>query len=204
MDTKALFNLSYGVFLLSTKSGEKINACITNTAMQVANSPTRIAISSISTNYTCDLIKESGFFALTVLDTNCTFDFIKDFGYQSGRNVNKFENYEPKFDENGCPYISEYGCSLISCKVVDSIDLGTHTLFIAEVLDAKIINKTKPITYSDYQNNIKPKPQTEQKKIVGWRCVICGYEYEGETLPDDFECPICGHPKSDFEPIYEK
>lgn len=204
MDPKALYNLSYGVFLLSTKSNDKINACITNTAMQVANSPTRLAISCLNTNYTCDLIKESGFFSLTILDKNTTFDFIKNFGYQSGRNVDKFQGFNPLFDQNGCPYLSQYACSQISCKVVESLDLGTHTLFIAELLDAQVINETEALTYADYQNKVKPKATNENKKIVGWRCVICGYEYEGENLPDDFECPICGHPKSDFEPIYEK
>lgn len=204
MNNKALYNLSYGVFVLGAKNGDKVNACITNTCMQVASDPIRIAISVLNQNFTCDLIKKTGFFSLSVLDSSCTFDLIKHFGYQSGKNVNKFENYEYKTDENGCPYILSNCCSLLSCKVVSKEDLGTHTLFVAEIQDMEVMSDLPPLTYADYQNKIKPKVNVDkEKKIIGWRCKICGYEYEGSELPDDFECPLCGHPKEDFEPIYE-
>jgi rubrerythrin len=204
MDNKALFSLSYGVFILGTKSGDKINACVTNTCMQVANEPTRIAISSISTNLTCSMIKESGVFALSILDKTTAFETIKRFGYQSGRNVNKFDGFSYSLDAAGCPYPNSQICALISAKVISSQDLGTHTLFIAEVTDAKIMSKEEPITYAYYQNVIKPKPSVQTtKKIVGWRCRICGYEYKRAELPADFTCPLCGHPAEDFEPIYE-
>lgn len=205
MDKKALYSLSYGVFLLSTKSGERVNGCITNTCMQVANSPTRVAISVINTNYTCDLIKESGVFALSVLDQTVTFETIKHWGFQSGRNVDKFEDLTPPCDENGVPYLGWQSCALISCKVISSQDLGSHTLFVAEVTDAKLLSDNDPLTYADYQNHVKPKPEKkkEDKKIIGWRCKICGYVYEGSTLPSDYLCPLCGHDAEDFEPIYE-
>jgi len=206
MDKKALYSLSYGVFMLSTKAGDKVNGCITNTCMQVANSPTRVAISVLNTNYTCDLIKESGVFALSILDQSVTFETIKHFGFQSGRDVNKFEDIAPPEDENGIPYLGWQACALISCKVVSSQDLGSHTLFIAEVTDAKVLSENEPLTYADYQNKVKPKPEKkpEDRKIVGWRCKICGYVYEGSTLPADYNCPLCGHDADDFEPIYEK
>ena len=205
MDKKALYKLSYGVFMLSTKDGETVNGCITNTCMQVANSPTRIAIAVINTNYTCDLIKKSGVFALSLLDETCSFELIKHFGFQSGREVNKFENLPMPVDVNGIPYMGWQACAVISGKVISSQDLGSHTLFIAEVVDAKLLNDNAPLTYDDYQTKVKPKPapKAEDKKIVGWRCKICKYEYKGSELPEDFACPLCGHGADDFEPIYE-
>ena len=204
MDNKALYNLSYGLFVLGAESGGKINACITNTCMQVASDPVRLAITVLNQNYTCSLIKESGFFSLSVLDKTATFDVFKHFGYQSGKNVDKFADYKYKTDKNGCPYILNNTCALFSCKVVSQTDLGTHTLFIAEIEDASITSSNAPMTYADYQKDVKPKTKIEaSKKIIGWRCKICGYEYEGAELPSDYECPICGHPADDFEPIYE-
>lgn len=205
MDKKALYSLSYGVFMLSTKAGDKVNGCITNTCMQVANSPTRVAISVINANYTCELIKQSKAFALSLLDQTCTFETIKHFGFQSGRDVNKFENMKVPTDTNGIPYLGWQACAVISCKVVDSQDLGSHTLFIAEVEDAKVLSENAPLTYADYQSKVKPKPEAKatDKKIVGWRCKICNYVYKGSELPTDFTCPLCGHGAEDFEPIYE-
>ena len=204
MDKRALYNLSYGVFMLGTKAGEKKNGCITNTCIQVANSPTRVAISVLNTNYTCDLIKESGIFTLSMLDQTVTFETIKHFGFQSGRDVDKMNDIALPEDENGVPYMGWQCCAMISCKVVSSQDLGSHTLFIAEVTDGKVLSEHAPLTYADYQNNVKPKPEKKQddRKIVGWRCKICKYVYEGSELPADFSCPLCGHGPEDFEPIY--
>ena len=208
MDKKALYSLQYGVFLLGTKNadGTKINACITNTCFQTANNPTRIAISVIKQNLTCEMIEESGVFALSILDRSCTFETIKRFGYQSGRNVDKFAGFDHAVAENACPYLAKEACSVIEAKVCNKLDLGTHMLFIAEVTDAKVLSDKEPITYSYYQSDIKPKANGAsggpEKKIKGWRCKICGYEYDGAELPADFECPICGHPAEDFEPIY--
>ena len=212
MDKKALYNLSYGVFMLSTRCGDKVNGCITNTGIQVANNPTRIAISVINANYTCELIKESGVFALTLLDSTCNFFTIQHFGFQSGRNVDKFANLQCPVDCNGVPYMGWQACAVISGKVLESHDLGSHTLFIAEVVDAKVLSENLPLTYADYQSKVKPKAETPkadasqskaEKKIVGWRCKICNYVYEGSELPADFACPLCGHGSEDFEPIYE-
>lgn len=205
MDKKALYNLSYGVFMLATKSGEKANGCITNTCMQVANSPTRVAISVINANYTCELIKESGIFTLSMLDQTCTFQTIKHFGMSSGRDVDKLADIKLPVDDNGIVYMGWQSCAMLSCKVVDSLNLGSHTMFIAEVTDGKVLSDNAPLTYADYQSKVKPKPEkkAEDKKIIGWRCKICNYVYEGSELPADFTCPLCGHGADDFEPIYE-
>lgn len=208
MDKKAIYNLSYGVFMVSTKAGEVANGCITNTCIQVASNPVRIAISVLNSNYTCDLIKESGIFAVSILDNDCTFETIKHFGFQSGRDVDKFGNITPPTDFNDVPYLGWQSCAVISGKVVEQHDLGTHTLFIAEVVDAKVLSDKEPITYAKYQNEIKPKnnaasAKEDGKKIVGWRCKICNYVYEGSKLPEDYACPLCGHGADDFEPIYE-
>lgn len=208
MDKKAIYNLSYGVFMVSTKAGEVANGCITNTCIQVASNPVRIAISVLNSNYTCDLIKESGIFAVSILDNDCTFETIKHFGFQSGRYVDKFGNITPPTDCNDVPYLGWQSCAVISGKVVEQHDLGTHTLFIAEVVDAKVLSDKEPITYAKYQNEIKPKnnvasAKEDGKKIVGWRCKICNYIYEGSKLPEDYACPLCGHGADDFEPIYE-
>ncbi|MBO5551045.1 MAG: flavin reductase [Lachnospiraceae bacterium] len=211
MDNKALYNLSYGVFMLATKQGDKVNGCITNTCMQVANSPTRVAISCINANYTCELIKQSGVFVLTLLDETCDFETIRHFGMQSGRDVFKFtgefDQEKLPVDINQIPYLKEHACSVISCKVLESSDLGSHTLFIAEIVDAVLLNDKKPLTYADYQARVKPRPEaakneTGDRKIVAWKCKICGYIYEGSELPADYLCPVCGHPAEDFEPVY--
>lgn len=204
MDPKAFYNLSYGVFVLGTKAQGKLNACITNTCIQVASDPVRIAISVLNNNFTCGMIKESGAFTLSVLDSTCTFDLIKHFGMQSGRNVEKFQDFPYESTESQLPYITQNVCALLECKVLSNQDLGTHTLFVAEVTDAKVLSGNAPLTYAQYQSTVKPKPDVNAgKKIVGWRCKICGYEYKQPELPKDFICPLCGHPADDFEPIYE-
>ena len=212
MDKKALYDLSYGVFMLATKAGGKVNGCITNTCMQVASDPVRVAIACINGNFTTELIKESGVFSLTMLDKTCSFDTIKHFGMQSGRDVDKFEFLELPEDVNGVPYMDWSACAMLSCHVLEYTDLGSHTLFIAVVDDAKKLGTEPPMTYAYYQSDVKPKaPKPSSgagstaapKKIKGWRCTICKYVYEGAELPKDFICPVCGHDASDFEPIYE-
>ena len=204
MDSKALFNLSYGIFVLGTKTESGINDCSTNTCIQVAADPVRIAISVINKNKTCEMIKESGVFSLGVLDKSCTFDLIKHFGMQSGRDVNKFADFPYTLDVNGCPVINQSVCSVFSCKVVSKEDLGTHTLFIATVTDMETISDTPSATYTYYQSHIKedlkPAGKTAEGKTI-WKCTVCGYEYVGDVLPEDFICPLCKHPASDFEKV---
>lgn len=205
MDNKALYNLSYGVFVLGARNGDKINACITNTCIQVASDPVRIVISVLNKNFTCGMIKETCSFSLSVLDNTCTFDLIKHFGMQSGKDTDKFKDFAYKIDDSDCPYITEHVCSVLRCKVLSMEDLGTHTVFIAEVKDAVVTGSNPPLTYAEYQSKIKPKPEINQEKeIVGWRCKICGFEIMEKELPADYVCPLCGHPREDFEPIYAK
>ena len=148
MDNKALYKLSYGVFMLASKDGDRKNGCITNTCMQVASNPARIAISSITTNYTCELIKKSGLFTLSMLDNTVTFDTIKHFGFQSGHDVDKFKDLQMPVDAEGIPYMGWAACAVLSGRVVSSQDLGSHMLFVAEVTDAKVLSQNPPLTYA--------------------------------------------------------
>ena len=204
MDRKALYNLEYGVFLVSSRVGDTINACITNTCIQAAASPVRLAISCISGNYTPELIRESGLFTVSVLDTTADFELIRRFGMQSGRTVDKFAGFDYALDANGLPYLKDKANAVFSCKVTSAMELGSHTLFVGEVLDAAVLGSAPSLTYAKYQSDVKPRPRpkAEERPIIGWKCKICGYVYEGAVLPADFLCPLCAHPAEDFEPIY--
>ena len=204
MDNTALFNISYGLFVIQTAFNGKYNGCIINTCNQVANSPTRVAVSLINEHYTTELLKDSGIFKISILDLSVTYDFIKLFGLNSGRDIDKYRYVCSNIDENGIKYTDTHACSLLTCKVLESHDLGSHTLFICEVIDAIKTSNLEPVTYTYYQTKLKPKPKLDlNKKVKAWRCKICGYVYEGPILPDKFLCPVCGHDVNDFEPIYE-
>ena len=205
MDPKALYSISYGVFILATRVGGRKSGCVTNTCIQVANNPTRIAIAVINQNLTCEMIKESKVFTVSLLDTSTSYDTIKYYGMQSGRDTEKFFGDYLNINGVELPYLSWSTCSVLAAHVVEEYDLGSHTLFIAELDEAIKLNDNPPLTYAYYQSDLKPKPEMPKsdKKIIGWRCKICGFEYEGENLPEDYLCPLCGHDASDFEPIYE-
>lgn len=195
-------NLSYGLFVVTSKNDKKQNGCITNTAMQVTTSPNQITLAVNNQNYTCELIKESKVFNVSIISQKANFDLFKHFGFQSGRDVDKFDGFTAyKTASNGVNYVTEGINSVICCKVVNAIDLGTHTLFIAEVLEEFDLTTDKSATYAYYFENIKPKPTNKKVTKTVWRCNICGYEEETEELPDDFLCPLCNHPKSDFTKI---
>ena len=208
MDTKAMYKLSYGLFVCTAIKGEKKNGCIINTAIQVASDPNRISIAVNKANYTHDMIKETGKCNISVLSTEAKFDTFKHFGFQSGRDVDKFAADYPEsayaIADNGIPFIKEGTNAYFSLKVEKEVDLGSHTLFICEPEFMTVLSTASSCTYEFYQNNIKPKPEavgTTPKGETIWRCRICGYEYVGEELPDDFICPICKHGKEDFEKI---
>lgn len=212
MNTKAMYKLSYGLFVCTAVRGDKMNGCITNTAIQVASDPNRISIAINKANYTHDMVKETGLCNVSVISQKASFDLFKHFGFQSGRDVDKFskELLAPLGDnvysmaENGVPYITLGTNSYFSLKVEQTVDLGSHTLFICEPTAMVVLNEDPSCTYDFYQNNIKPKPQPVGTTVKGktiWRCTICGYEYVGEDLPDDFICPICKHGKEDFEKL---
>lgn len=204
MDKNALFKLSYGLFILSGKIEEKHNACIINTAMQVSDNPSKICISVNKSNYTHDIVLKTGKFNLSILSEDSDFDLFKHFGFQSGRNIDKFADFDDyKISENGLTYITKGTNSFISADVKQTVDLGSHTLFIAAISEAEILSESASVTYEFYHQNIKPQPKTSADsdgKTV-WVCRICGYEYEGETIPDDYICPLCKHPASDFDKV---
>lgn len=200
MDNKAMFNLSYGLFILTAKDGEKDNGCIVNTVGQVTSQPNRISLTVNKANYTHDMILKTKEFNVSVLAENSKFETYKHWGFQSGRNTDKLESISFKRSANGLVYIAEETNAFLSAKVVSTMDLGTHTLFIADVTDGEVLSQVPSATYSFYQNNIKPKPASTEKR-KGFICTVCGYIYEGETLPDDFICPVCKHPASDFRPL---
>lgn len=200
MDQNAMFKLTYGLYVLSAKDNQKQNGCIINSVMQVTSAPNQIIVAVNKNNFTHDMIVATKAFNVSVLSTNTPFDIFKNFGFQSGKNVNKFENISHQTATNGIAYLSKYSVAYLSAKVVSITDLGTHSLFLAEVTDGEILSSDSPVTYDYYQKNIKPKPTAKPKKTV-WRCKICGYEYEGEELPTDIICPWCQHPASDFEKV---
>lgn len=199
MDKKAMYQLTYGLFVLAAKDGEKDNGCIINTAGQVTTSPNRITITVNKGNYTHDMIVKTGEFNVCILDETAPFSVFENFGFQSGRDADKWQKVSYARSENGIAYLTEYSNAYISGKVVQQIDLGTHTMFVADVTDAGVLSDAPSVTYAYYQSNIKPKPQ--ETKTKGWRCKICGYIYEGEELPEDFVCPICKHGAADFEKL---
>lgn len=200
MDNKAMFNLSYGLFILTAKDGEKDNGCIVNTVGQVTSQPNRISLTVNKANYTHDMILKTKEFNVSVLAENSKFETYRHWGFQSGRNTDKLESISFKRSANGLVYIADETNAFLSAKVVSTLDLGTHTLFIADVTDGEVLSQVPSATYSFYQNNIKPKPASTEKR-KGFICTVCGYIYEGETLPDDFICPVCKHPASDFKPL---
>ncbi len=209
MDNKAMYKLSYGLFVLTTKSGDRVNGCITNTAIQVASEPNQISFAINKSNFTHDLVMESKKVNISVISEAATFDLFKHFGFQSGKTVNKFEGFaDYALAENGIPYITKGTNAYFSIDVTQTLDLGSHTLFIGTPTDMVVLSDVPSATYAYYQDNIKPKPASapaaENKLPEGvhkWRCKICGYEYVGPVLPDDFICPICKHPASDFEMV---
>ncbi len=205
MNTKAMYKLSYGLFVCTVVNGDKMNGCITNTAIQVASDPNRISIAINKANLTHDMLKETGKCNVSVLSTEAGFDLFKHFGFQSGREVDKFAGFtDCKMADNGIPYITKGTNAYFSLNVEKEVDLGSHTLFICEPVFMDVLSDVPSCTYEYYQNNIKPKPQPVGETPKGetiWRCTICGYEYVGEDMPDDFICPICKHPKEDFEKI---
>ena len=199
MNNQVMYQFTYGLFVLMAREGEKENGCIINTAMQVTSSPNRVMIAVNKQNYTHDMIERTREFNVCILNEQAPFAVFKRFGFQSGRDGNKLEGCKVKHSENNIAYIEEYSCAYLSGKVIQTVDVNTHTVFIAEVTAAELVAGGTPVTYGYYQDHIKPKPEKTEK--VGYRCKICGYIYEGEPLPEDFVCPICKHGAEDFRRI---
>lgn len=196
---ETLFKLTYGLFVLSARDGMKDNGCIINTVMQVTDTPLQIAVAINKNNYTLEMIEKSGVFNVSVLSEDVPFSVFERFGFKSGREENKFSDFEYKQRScNDVYYITNYTNAYISAKVVNMFDCVTHMMIIGEVTQALTLSDKPSVTYDYYFKNIKPKPEAKKK---GYVCKICGYVYEGDPLPEDFICPWCKHPASDFEPL---
>ncbi len=199
MDTKALFKIGYGLYVL-TAQDEKDNGCIINTVMQVTSNPLQVAIALNKKNYTNEMIQKTRKFNLSILSEKADFSIYEHFGYKSGRDTDKFATFcDVKRSPNGLLYITKGTNAYMSAYVQHEMDLGTHLLFIGQLVASENLNDDKSATYDYYQNSVKPKPENTVKK--GWRCKICGYIYEGENLPADYICPICKHGAVDFEKL---
>lgn len=207
MDKKAMFQLSYGLYVLTTKDDSKANGCIINTAVQQTSEPNCISITVNKQNYTEQMLQKTDVFNISVIDETAEFSLFQHFGFQSGRETDKFADFsDSALAANGVPYITR-GCnSYLSAEIVSRTDLGSHTLFLAKVTDGVMLSDAASMTYTYYHANVKPKPQAVKSEGKVWVCKICGYVYdeakEGvafEDLPADWVCPLCKHPKSDFE-----
>ena len=204
LDPTALFTLSYGLYVLTAREDGRDCGCIVNTVTQLTENPTRIALSVNKQNFTNEVIQRTGVFNISILTEAATMDLFRHFGFQSGRDVDKFAGRTDPVSENGLRYIGGPANALISGKVEQAIDCGTHMLYIALVTEARKLSDAPSMTYAYYFANVKPKPQpkpAEDKPRRGFVCRICGYFYEGDELPPDFICPLCKHGAADFEPV---
>ena len=198
-DFKALFNIGYGLYVVTSNDGKKDNGLIVNTVTQVTNTPNRIAVTINKQNYSHHVIKQTGKMNINCLSVDAPFSVFECFGFRSGRTVDKFEGWEKMRSDNGLLFLPKYINSFMSLTVENYVDLDTHGMFICSVTEARVITDLETMTYTYYQKNVKPKPATEGKK--GYVCKVCGYVYEGDTLPEDIVCPLCKHGAADFEPI---
>ena len=198
-DMTALFNIGYGLYVVTSNDGKRDNGLIVNTVTQVTNTPNRVAVCINKDNYSHHIIKQTGKMNVNCLSVEAPFSVFESFGFRSGRNVDKFEGTEVLRSDNGLVFLPRYINSFLSLKVEQYIDMDTHGMFICSVTEARVISDKETMTYTYYQNNVKPKPKTEGRK--GWVCKVCGYVYEGDELPEDFVCPLCKHGAADFEPI---
>ena len=198
-DPAALFSIGYGLYVVTTNDGQKDNGLIVNTVTQVTDSPKRVAVTVNKQNYSFHTIRKTGLLNVNCLSTEAPFKVFETFGFQSGRSVNKFENCTPKRSRNGLVVLPKHINAFLSLKVAEYVDLGTHGMFICDVTESRVLSSTPTMTYTYYQENVKPKPEVPKSK--GYVCKICGYVYEGDPLPEDFICPLCKHGASDFEPI---
>ena len=198
-DMRALFKIGYGLYVVTSNDGTKDNGFIVNAVNQLTDNPYRVSVTINKANYSHDVIKKTGIMNLNCLSVEAPFSVFKNFGFQSGRDTDKFRDIRPYRTDNGLAFLPEYINAVISLKVEQYVDLGTHGMFICTVTEARVISDSETMTYTFYQNYVKPKPETEGKK--GFVCKVCGYVYEGDELPDDFICPLCKHGAADFEPI---
>ena len=198
-DLTALFRIGYGLYVVTSNDGKKDNGLIVNTVIQLTDTPNRVAVNINNANYSHHVIKQTGMLNVNCLSTEAPFSVFQQFGFQTGRSVDKFAGQTVHRSDNGLVFLDKYINAFMSLKVEDYVDLGTHGMFICSVTEARVMSNQETMTYTYYQNNVKPKPETEGKK--GFVCKVCGYIYEGDELPADYICPLCKHGAADFEPI---
>ena len=198
-DLTALFRIGYGLYVVTSNDGKKDNGLIVNTVIQLTDTPNRVAVNINKANYSHHVIKQTGMLNVNCLSTEAPFSVFEQFGFQTGRSVDKFAGQTVHRSDNGLVFLDKYINAFMSLKVEDYVDLGTHGMFICSVTEARVMSNQETMTYTYYQNNVKPKPETEGKK--GFVCKVCGYIYEGDELPADYICPLCKHGAADFEPI---
>lgn len=198
-DLTALFRIGYGLYVVTSNDGKKDNGLIVNTVIQLTDTPNRVAVNINKANYSHHVIKQTGVLNVNCLSTEAPFSVFEQFGFQTGRSVDKFAGQTVHRSDNGLVFLDKYINAFMSLKVEDYVDLGTHGMFICSVTEARVMSNQETMTYTYYQNNVKPKPETEGKK--GFVCKVCGYIYEGDELPADYICPLCKHGAADFEPI---
>ena len=198
-DLTALFRIGYGLYMVTSNDGKKDNGLIVNTVIQLTDTPNRVAVNINKANYSHHVIKQTGMLNVNCLSTEAPFSVFQQFGFQTGRSVDKFAGQTVHRSDNGLVFLDKYINAFMSLKVEDYVDLGTHGMFICSVTEARVMSNQETMTYTYYQNNVKPKPETEGKK--GFVCKVCGYIYEGDELPADYICPLCKHGAADFEPI---
>lgn len=198
-DMTALFRIGYGLYVVTSNDGKKDNGLIVNTVTQLTDTPNRIAVNINKANYSHHVIKQTGVLNVNCLSVDAPFSVFQQFGFQTGRSVDKFAGQKVYRSDNGLVFLDKYINAFMSLKVEQYVDLGTHGMFICSVTEARVMNDLDTMTYTYYQKNVKPKPETDGKK--GFVCKVCGYIYEGDELPDDFICPLCKHGAADFEPI---
>ena len=198
-DLTALFNIGYGLYVVTSNDGKKDNGLVVNTVSQVTDNPNRIAVTINKVNYSHHIINQTKIMNVNCLSVDAPFSVFEKYGFQSGRNVDKFEGVEVNRSDNGLVFLPRYINAFMSLKVENYIDLNSHGMFICSVTEARVMNNQESMTYAYYHQNVKPKPQIANKK--GYVCRICGFVYEGEELPDDYICPLCNHGVIDFEPI---
>ena len=199
IDSKALFKIGYGLYVVTTNDGNRDNGLIVNTVCQLTSTPERVAVTVNKANYSHDTIKKTGKMNVNCLSVEAPFKVFEAFGFKSGRDTDKFADCTPLRSENGLVVLPKYINSYMSLSVTDYVDLGTHGMFICELTEANVISDVETMSYSYYHKNVKPKPQAE--KVKGWVCTVCGYVHDEEELPADFECPLCKHGREVFEPI---
>ena len=203
VDTKALYNIGYGMYVITCYDGNKDNGMIGNTVVQVTSNPLQVVVCINKSNYSHDVIKQTGIMNVNCLSEKAPFSIFEKFGFSSGRDKNKFEGEDVVRSENGLVYLSKYINSFMSLKVENYIDMGTHGMFVCSVTESKVVSDDETMSYSYYHKNVKPKAAVEKSSSgkKKWVCKICGYVHEADELPEDFECPICGHGPADFEEV---